>query len=148
MPGGKDIQMFMDSGADASIISKDILPSSYTSCQPVYVSGVNSQDKPKLCNTVIFPATIGGLETQLFAAVADPQDLPHPCIIGRSLPGSFPSTRPLLRRTAARHKALAEDVEAKAKADAKKYYDRKNKTKDSQLQGCQSSALSQGNNKA
>ena len=103
--GGKAIQMFMDSGADASIISKDILPSSYTSCQPVYVSGVNSQDKPKLCNTVTFPATIGGLEKQLFAAVADPQDLPHPCIIGRSLPGlewKLPSTRPLLRRTAAR----------------------------------------------
>jgi len=43
--------MFMDSGADASIISRDILPPNYTQCHPVYVTGVNSQDRPKLCQT-------------------------------------------------------------------------------------------------
>ena len=84
---GKPVQLFMDSGADSAIIAKELLPPTYTQCMPVTVTGVNSQDKPKLCQTALFPAQIDGHDVQMFAAVVEGKDLPHPFIIGRSVPG-------------------------------------------------------------
>jgi len=84
--GDQKVQMFMDSGADASIISRQLLPDNFIQCTPVNVTGVNSHDRPKLCQTAIFPAEIEGHQFQMFAAVTD-EELPHQCIVGRSIPG-------------------------------------------------------------
>ena len=84
---GKPVQLFMDSGADSAIIAKEMLPPKYIQCMPVNVTGVNSQDTPKLCQTALFPAQIDGHDVQMFAAVADGKDLPHPFIVGRLVPG-------------------------------------------------------------
>ena len=85
--GNKDVQLFMDSGADSSIIARELSPDNYTQCMPINVTGVNSQDQPTLCQTALFPATIDGHDVQMFAAVVDGKNLPHPVIIGRSIPG-------------------------------------------------------------
>jgi hypothetical protein len=84
--GDRPVQMFMDSGADAAIISRHLLPDQFIQCTPVAITGVNSQDQPKLCQTALFPAEIDGHSFQMFAAVTD-EDLPHSCIIGRAIPG-------------------------------------------------------------
>ena len=77
----------MDSGADAAIIARELLPTQYIQCTPVSVTGVNSQDTPKLCQTALFPAEIEGHQVQMLAAVVDGKDLPHPFIVGRTVPG-------------------------------------------------------------
>ena len=87
MVGGRQVDLFMDSGADSSIIAKELLPSGYIQCMPVEVTGVNSRSQTKTCQTALFPAVIDGLEVMMFAAVADQKDLPHPFIVGRSIPG-------------------------------------------------------------
>ena len=98
--GNKDVQLFMDSRADSSIIARELLPDNYTQCMSINVTGVNSQDQPTLCQTALFPATIDGHDVQMFAAVVDGKDLPHPIIIGRSIPG-LNIQHPLTRATRA-----------------------------------------------
>jgi len=85
--GDKEVTMLMDSGADSAIIAKELLPDTFIQCMPVAVSGVNSKGSPRICQTALFSAELDGIPFQMFAAIADGKDLPHSCIMGRSVPG-------------------------------------------------------------
>lgn len=85
--GGREVELFMDSGADMAIIARELLPDEYIQCYPVQVTGVNSKSQPRTFQTALFPAVVDGHEVTMIAAVEEGDHLPHPFIIGRSVPG-------------------------------------------------------------
>lgn len=63
--GDKQVTMLMDSGADISVIARDLLPRDYVQCLPVHAKGFGSGPAPKLCQTATFQAEIDGKQVQL-----------------------------------------------------------------------------------
>ena len=82
--GNKPVSMFMDSGADISVIARDLLPEDNVQCLPVLAKGFGSSTKPETLQTALFQA---GQPLQLLAAVAPRHAMTHPVIIGRHIPG-------------------------------------------------------------
>lgn len=85
--GNKEVTLFMDSGADISVIARDLLPEAYEQCMPVIAKGFRSNSNCKLCQTAVFQAEIEGKPIKLLAAVVPREETPHPAIIGRNVPG-------------------------------------------------------------
>lgn len=85
--GDKPVSMFMDSGADISVIARDLLPEDNVQCLPVLAKGFGSNTKPETLQTALFQAEINGQPLQLLAAVAPRHAMTHPVIIGRHIPG-------------------------------------------------------------
>ena len=85
--GNKPVSMFMDSGADISVIARDLLPEDNVQCLPVLAKGFGSSTKPETLQTALFQAEINGQPLQLLAAVAPRHAMTHPVIIGRHIPG-------------------------------------------------------------
>ena len=81
------MSMFMDSGADISVIARDLLPEDNVQCLPVLAKGFGSSTKPEILQTALFQAEINGQPLQLLAAVAPRHAMTHPVIIGRHIPG-------------------------------------------------------------
>ena len=73
--GDKPVSMFIDSGADISVIARDLLPE----------DNVQSSTKPETLQTALFQAEINGQPLQLYTSSSGPQT--HPVIIGRHIPG-------------------------------------------------------------
>lgn len=79
--------MLLDSGADISVISEELLPDDCEQCYPVVVAGVGGQSHTY--DTALFSAEIEGRPVKLFAAVAPREHLAHQVIVGRNLPGKI-----------------------------------------------------------
>ena len=82
--GDRPVEFLMDSGADLSVITPDLLPTEYKQCHPVMVKAVGN--KPALYQTVVIPAEIDGHTLPLYCAVT-PDDKSTRAIIGRNVPG-------------------------------------------------------------
>jgi hypothetical protein len=68
--------MFMDSGADISIIEEDLLPEGAVQCYPEIVNGITR-------DTALVQAEIGGTKLTFYAAVVPKGTFSHPVIVGR-----------------------------------------------------------------
>ena len=69
-------EMFMDSGADISIIEEHLLPEGALQCYPEIVNGITR-------DTALVEAEIGGTNLTLYAAVVPKGTFSHPVIVGR-----------------------------------------------------------------
>lgn len=68
------MQVLMDSGADLSVISENLLPADHKQCWPVLVKAVGNQ--ARLYQTALIPAQIDGYALQLYCIVAPEDHVP------------------------------------------------------------------------
>ena len=78
-------RMLIDSGADISLIAKDLVPEAVRTGKPVWVEGVGKRSQ--FYQTAQVPVTISGKQTEVLMAVTPVHHIPYSVVLGRNVPG-------------------------------------------------------------
>jgi len=78
-------RMLIDSGADISLIARNMLPKATRLGKPIWVEGVG--DRSQLYRTAKVRVTIRGVQTEVLMAVAPTEHIPYSVVLGRNVPG-------------------------------------------------------------